>query len=75
MFDDTYIGVDDKNGKPIHNGNIVQTDVRGGIRKFRVIYDQEECAFKLQQLNVPFNHTEHILSYIQSRYYEVIQGG
>lgn len=75
MFENAPIGVNDKNGKPIKNGDIVQTDIRNGIRRFRVFYDQVECAFKLRQLNVPFNHAETILNYILNGFFEVVEGG
>ena len=79
MFDNAPIGVKDKNGKPVHNGDTIKNTLPGYEYEYRVIYDQETCSFKLRRLNVPFNHCESILDYLIRRFYvvahHVVEGG
>lgn len=72
MFENAYIGVDDKNGNPIKNGDKVLLDIEGYRRIYQIIYDQESCSFVRKQLGLPFTLKETILSFIMCKHYVVL---
>lgn len=73
MFEDTFIGVRDKYGKPYLNGSKVKSVFPDDTREYQIIWDQEDCAFKLLQLNLTFTLKIPILDFLLQKFYVVME--
>jgi len=73
MFENALIGVNDKNGKPIKNGDKVRCILDN--REYLIVWEQEHCQFMLRPLNNKLKLDMPILAFTLTKYHEVVEGG